>query len=276
MSKEILQEFEYLLKAKLSEEQKSNYKAYFAQIKKDLGSEYLDNIDDKVERWIKITHYDFFHDSKPVQFYIQAKMLYRDGFYDAAIVVGRSICEMFCFDYLSSVPNPYNGLKEIEKTNFRELINYMVIPKEMPGDFFDKFINALTAQEVGYLKRFFSIVDDKIIFLETKKKEHLTKIITYLKKCFAADYWFQYDMLNSVYDIGNDYVHPKANNNSKIDSEIILNKIGQVLFATYGIHSTNQLIGNVVKTAYADYPDICKCNHLLITVFPSVEEAIKE
>lgn len=268
MDKLILQEFEYLLKAKSAHSNAEKFKKYFEKIKQDLGAEYLDNIDEKIQRWIESTHYEMFADSKPVQFYIQAKMLYRDGFYEAAIIIGRSICEMFCYHYLSSVQNQYGNLEEIEKTNFRELINYIVIPKNIPGDFFEKFDSTFTDEEKAFLKRYFIGDGKKVVFRNTKKKEHLSKIISLLKKCLPSEFWFQYDLLNSVYDIGNDYVHPKANKNSKADSLTVINKIGEVLFATYGIKTVDEMIGKIVQTAYASYPDICKCNHLLINIYP--------
>lgn len=269
MEKLILQEFEYLLKAKSSHSDTEKYNRHFKEIKEALGNEYLDNLDEKIERWIKVTHYEMFSESNPVKFYFQAKMLYRDGFYEAAIVIGRSICEMFCYHYLSSVPNQYNNIQEIEKTNFRELINYIFIPKEMPGDFFEKFDSLFSDKDKILLKRFFATVGNKVVFQNTKRKENLSRIILLLKKCLPEGIWFQYDLLNSVYDMGNDYVHPKGNKDAKVDSLILLNKIGQVLFATYGIKSVNDIVGKVVQTAYASYPDICKCNHLLISIYPT-------
>ncbi len=262
----ILQEFDYLLKAKSANSNVKKYNLYLEQIKRALGNEYLDNLDEKIERWIDSTRYEMFSDCKPVQFYFQTKMLYRDGFYEAAIVVGRSICEMFCYHYLSSVPNQYKDLEEIERTNFRELINYIFIPKEMPGDFFEKFDSVFSNEEKAFLKVSFPVLDEKIVFKNTKNKKKLSQIILLLKKCLPEAFWLQYDLFNCIYDIGNNYVHPRANTDPKADSLLLINKIGQALFATYGVLSVNDILGKVVKTAYASYPDICKCNHLLIEI----------
>ncbi|RZM24567.1 MAG: hypothetical protein EOO88_22405, partial [Pedobacter sp.] len=66
----------------------------FERISNALKKEYIENSDDKLNRWIEVTAALWFRDVAPVRFYLQAKMLYRDGFYEAAIILSRSICEM--------------------------------------------------------------------------------------------------------------------------------------------------------------------------------------
>ena len=56
-----------------------------------------------------------FDDTAATRAYIQAKMLYRDGFYEATIMVARSIAEMFCYDRLDRMTNPFGTREQIER-----------------------------------------------------------------------------------------------------------------------------------------------------------------
>ena len=69
-------------------------------IAKALKEEYSENIDEKIKRWVSVTHIPYFENAKPVIYHIQAKMLYRDGFYEASIALSRFVCEMICYDLL--------------------------------------------------------------------------------------------------------------------------------------------------------------------------------
>ena len=49
----------------------------------------------------------------------------------------------------------------------------------------------------------------------------------------------------------------------------------RILFEIYGIKNSDELKGKYIKTAYSCFPDICKCYHLLLDVFPTPEAAAK-
>jgi len=272
----VVQEFEYLTKASraINKDDIESAKQYISIIEQDLKGEYIDNIKDKVERWIEITKYEMFRECTPVNFYIQAKMLYRDGYYEAAIMLSRSICEQFCYDYLSSIPNKFKDRQEIEETNFRTLINYIVVPKIIDKQSFQDILSNVENDDRNILKaNYVKLSDGKFEFKQTTDKTKLKKIIKAIKTGANNLEWYQYDLINEVYDIGNDFVHPKSDKNPKTNAKEIIAKIGEVLFITYGIRNIQDILGNVVKTAYSNYPDICKCNHLLIDIYTSPEEA---
>ncbi|MCB9458002.1 MAG: hypothetical protein H6670_00025 [Anaerolineaceae bacterium] len=94
-------------------------------IKIDMSNQYHDEIEVKVSRWAEVTGYRMFFKSKPVEYYMQAKMLYRDGYYEAAIMMARSICEMICYDLLFYVEHPFGSQKDVEKVNFRKLAKHL-------------------------------------------------------------------------------------------------------------------------------------------------------
>jgi len=193
---------------------------YLQSIRKDLSCEYLDNLDKKIERWVNITNYTYFESKKPVVYYIEAKMLYRDGFFEAAISMARSICEMICYDILNEITHPFGSHDNIEKQNFRPLIKFI----------YDQS-NLLSKKVVDYI--------------------------------------------NLIYDIENNYVHPKSKQNPKKDSRKCLLILGNVIFELYGIKNIENLIGKWIQIAYANFPDICDCYHLGMEVYETPEEAIK-
>lgn len=96
-----------------------------------------------------------FYDRAPVRTYIQTKMLYRDGFYEATIMVSRSIAEMICYDRLDGVVHPFGSVQQVERKNFRDLIKWL-----------------------------------------SSNDHRITTTV--------------FDNLNALYDVGNNYVHPKA------------------------------------------------------------------
>ena len=114
----IISEYEELLKVKkFSDERKEDsemqipFECTYERLKNDLKDHYVENIDEKISRWISITKAPYFHDVIPVRFYIQAKMLYREGFYEAAISVSRSIAEMICYEELANKPHPFGDAR---------------------------------------------------------------------------------------------------------------------------------------------------------------------
>lgn len=215
-AKLVLSEYENLLRTKKAffAGCRLRHEKYLSEVRKDLGNEYLDNIEEKITRWIDVTNFMYFRESKPVEFYIQAKMLYRDGFFEATVTMARTICEMICYDLL---PHPLPS--DIKDYDFRKLLNYIFRKQKLLG---------------------------------RKSK----------------------GILHKVYDIGNNYVHPKPNENPRADARECLTKLGQVIFDIYGVPEVGS--GMTIQTAYEKFPDICKCYHLLIDFHTSLEDAIKE
>jgi hypothetical protein len=134
----ILQEYEYLFGAAKAQSQnkRENAESFINDIRKDLSGEYNDNIDEKIQRWIDVTRIHMFFESRPVEFFIQTKMLYRDGFFEATIMMGRSVCEMVCYDPLDSVAHPFGNRQEVERVNFRrKLSRFCVSGDNQPFSF---------------------------------------------------------------------------------------------------------------------------------------------
>ena len=219
----ILQEYEYLLGAAKAQAQgrSEDAQSFISDVKKDLSGEYNANIDDKIQRWMDVTRVSMFYKSPSVEFFIQAKMLYRDGFFEATIMMCRAVCEMVCYDLLKDVAHPFGTAQEVEQTNFRKLA------KHLYG----------TAN------------------------------------CISQS---AFDAMNSIYDTGNNYVHPKANQNPKTDSKKCVIKLGKILFEIYGVKANHKLTGKTIQTAYMSFPDICKCYYLVMDVFLTPEAAAKD
>lgn len=84
-----------------------------------------------------------------------------------------------------------------------------------------------------------------------------------------------FNNLNSLYDLGNNYVHPKAGQHAKEDSLKALHLIGESLFEVYGIRGVDELIGKKLRTPYSDFPDICGGHNFWLVGFTSPEAALK-
>lgn len=91
------------------------------ELSEDLANEYRTKIQDKVCRWSTATCVLRFYDRPPARAYIQAKMLYRDGYYEATIMVSRSIAEMVCYDRLDGLAHPFGTPEQVERRCFRDL-----------------------------------------------------------------------------------------------------------------------------------------------------------
>jgi hypothetical protein len=190
------------------------------ELSEELANEYRAKIQEKVCRWATATGALRFYDRPPVRAYIQAKMLYRDGFYEATIMVSRSIAEMMCYDCLDGAAHPFGTIQQVERKCFRDLIKWLA-----------------------------------------SNDSRITPKV--------------FDNLNSLYDIGNNYVHPKAGQNAKEDSLKALNLIGIAVFEVYGVTSSQEWIGRAIRTPYTDFPDICGGTNLYLTAFTSPEAALK-
>ena len=123
----ITQEYEGLLGALAAylRGDKESHDSFVDDIRYDLSKEYNDNIEEKIQRWIDVTRAQYFHKARPVDFYMQAKMLYRDGFFEAAIMMGRSIAEMVCYELLLTIAHPFGSTEEVERQNFRKLLRFL-------------------------------------------------------------------------------------------------------------------------------------------------------
>src|SRR5436190_20616702 len=85
----VIAEFEELLKVKEFHKDKNwlALECTYQTILDALKNEYYGNIRDKLDRWIYISNARYFKYAQPVKYYFQAKMLFRDGYYEAAITL---------------------------------------------------------------------------------------------------------------------------------------------------------------------------------------------
>lgn len=211
---EILEDYEPLLNLKSACElqNRPQFDRLLHELSEELANEYRVKIGEKVCRWANATVVLRFFDRPPVGAYIQAKMLYRDGFYEATIMVCRSIAEMVCYDRLECFSHPFGTIQDVERRSFRDLIKWLL-----------------------------------------QNDARITKKV--------------FDNLNAMYDLGNNYVHPKAGQCSKDDSIKALHLVGESVFEVYGVKSIDEMIGRTIKTAYADFVDICGGTNFWMTGF---------
>jgi hypothetical protein len=283
---EAIWEYEELLKAKrfLNESQDQYFENTIEKIKKGLGTEYINNINDKIRRWIDITNYEHFIKAKSVDNYILIKMLYRDGFYQSAIITARGICEMICYEILNKIEHPFNAGDGIELINFRTLIRFIAIPKEISKDDFDNNSQKYSSiDEKRKLLKSYTL-DPKLKTYNLKIEEvanpkNLKDIFLLLVKINLNSFEVigkeNFELLNNIYDKCNTYVHASnfASNNKEDARDIIL-KIGKILYDIYGIKSINDLQNLLIESAYINYPDICNGIKFWIESFSDPEEAI--
>jgi hypothetical protein len=217
----ILQEYELLIGANLARTRgdQESYESFLNDIQKDLNEEYIGNLDEKIDRWLDVTRIMHFRNERPVELYMQAKLLYRDGFYEAAIMFSRSTAEFICYYILQDLEHPFGTPEEIEKQNFRKLVKYIF-------------------EDAHY-------IDERI-----------------------------YALLNSIYDIGNNYVHPKANKQAKQDARVCMMLLGESIDRLYGVRSFT--VDSHLKNAYDVFPDICRGLHFGIVAFKTPEAAEKD
>ena len=281
---EAIWEYEELLKAKrfLNDSQDQYYENTIEKIKKGLGTEYIDNINDKIRRWIDITNYEHFIKAKSVENYILIKMLYRDGFYQSAIITARGICEMVCYEILDKIEHPFNAGDGLESINFRTLIRFIAIPKKISKDAFENNSqNISSIDEKRKLLKSYNL-DSKLQTYNLKIEEvanpkNLKDIFLLLSKINMNSFEIigkeNFELLNNIYDKCNSYVHPSNSvYNSKEDARDTILKIGNALYDIYGIKSIIDLQNRLIESAYVNYPDICSGIKFWIEVF-SVQEA---
>ncbi|MDD2893765.1 MAG: hypothetical protein PHF20_07510 [Halothiobacillaceae bacterium] len=280
-----ISEFEELLKLReFDKDEKMEMALSFTyeKIAKALKSEYTENINEKIARWVNITHVQYFKNVESITYYFQAKMLYRDGFYESAIMLVRSICEMICYDLLSKTSHPFGDLELIDVPTFRVFVNFLAIPKKIDKDIFENQIVANTTEldDKNFIKSSYNFDNTSKVYEfkieNSKKNSNLERFFRLFRAaCFNNIDTFEIDIYNSlhhVYDIGNLYVHAKSKSNPpKEDAAKCLNMLTDILYSIYGITSLSA--GKTVKSGYSDFPDICKGNNLAMEVATTHDEA---
>jgi hypothetical protein len=282
----IAAEYEQLLKVKEFHNEKKwlPFENTLQGISKAISREYNGNLGDKVDRWVSISNARYFRRSLPVSYYFQAKMLYRDGFYEAAIVLSRSICEMICYDFLSRISHPFGSYENLEMENFRNLARFLGIPKSFSKEEFQKDIVAKLSsnEEANFIKSSYSLDNSTNRYSfkikngkEPKNLKRLHNIfdaISYTQKgIFPAD---TFTLINQVYDDGNTYVHArKSPNIPKEDAFSVINRIGLVLAHLYIVNGG--LSGKHVISGYANFPDICQGTNFGLDVYATPVDAYR-
>jgi len=281
-------EYEELVKAKMFfiQGQREFHDFTFEKIKKGLGSEYLENINEKIERWIDITIFEHFQKVRPVEYYILVKMLYRDGFYESAIITIRSICEIICYDILKNMKHPFGSEDEVGFVNFRNLLRFISIPKKLPKEIFEiEILNKISRDEdnsiVNSIFEFNQKSSGYSLKLENAKKpKNLNKLFSIFSEIGFESFEIitkeNYDILNKIYDLGNNYVHSsKKIYKPRKDARKMIMDIGKVLFDIYGIKSFEELKEFEMETAYKNYPDIGSGINFMIESFASPADAMR-
>ena len=262
----IIEEFEELIKLFdfFVKKKKVAYENTLERISNALKTEYADSINEKIIRWAEVTRFQYFQESTPVKFYLQAKMLYRDGYFESAIMITRSICEMICQDLLTKIPHPFGSNQELEQENFRTLIKFIAIPKEIPKNIFeDDIINKLTdITEKNFLKSSYEYIKTNKLYkfkIQVGKKTENTNTLFKALDTVGFTTKDNFDhatfiLLDQVYSNGNTYIHARTSpNNAQTDALNIISGIGRVLFYIYTIKS---ILGKRVKSGYTDFPNI--------------------
>ena len=268
---EILSDYEEIFKLKEfanSRDKQMPYANTYETLRNDLKQQYIENLDEKINRWVSITKVPYFQNVYPVKFYIQAKMLYREGFYEAAITISRGICEMICQNILDKINHPFGSDRNVEEENFRTLINYIALPKEINKKYFeDNLVNKIgNLDDKNLLKCSYEYINETQVYRfndengkSPKTSSRLLKIFEEInfndKEFFKPD---TFRKIHQIYDLGNIYVHARKNsNNAKSDAFDMVDGIGYVLFELYGVNDFSTLVGETLVSAYSDFPDIC-------------------
>lgn len=282
---ELISEYEDLLKIKDFHSNKSMRMPMLCtreKIAKGLKYEYSENIDEKIDRWIDITNILYFESAKCIPYYFQAKMLYRDGFYESAIMLTRSICEMTCYDLLSKIPHPFGDLDSIEVPMYRVFVDYLALPKVIEKNVFEKGIcdSISDLSDNNLVKSSYSIDNSRQNYFfkieNGKDKNNLKRFFRILNEVsfskidnFSND---SHKLFHDIYDIANLYVHSKASlTQSKDDARKCILMLTQILSEVYGVKS--DLIGTTIKSGYMNFPDICKGMNFAIEFGVTVEDA---
>lgn len=255
----------------------------FSQIKEALGDEYVKNIDEKIERWINVTKVEYFYNKLPIVPYFEAKMLFRDGYFESVVSMCRIICEMICVDIIKTISHPFGANEDIEQESFRVLLKFSAIPKKLTTSEFDKIVNEITptSDEMKLFKSSYEKFDSDYSFKiqNGKTAKNLNKLFQCFEKAnhlrldnFSSQ---SYKYLNEVYDLASDYLHGREKGDTEAESLKSLDKAGFVLFELYGVKNFDELIGKTIETAYTKFPKIHTGTNFWITSYPTPEAALK-
>lgn len=284
MDIEFYQEYEELLKMwEFSEEARNNphflgitYRTN-ALIKEALKEEYIALIDRKLERWIDVTRIQCLEKHPSTLMYFQAKMLYRDGYHESAIIMVRAISEMLVRELIVANYPHIDNTKLID-VNFRKLLRFLYLPRELSLELVNNlgiinnslFALCYTESESVYS---LSIVDPLTVIIHNNLKRFVDLILAadcHSHTCISKA---QYNSLNEIYDTGNTYAHALSSKNTiKEDSRNILFSIGNVLLEVYG--QLNKLEGTHFTSPYLSFPDVHIGFNFMIEAFTSVESAM--
>ncbi|MEJ7681122.1 MAG: hypothetical protein WKG06_25370 [Segetibacter sp.] len=175
-------------------------------------------------------------------------MLYRDGFYESSIMLARSISEITCYDLLSKTPNPFGDTELIETPMFRVFVDFLAIPKKIEkGIFENKIIDQIPHKnDKNFIKSSYELDKTKIVYQfkiengkEKRNLKRFFKIFTSVGfnniDSFRSD---TKNLLHSLYDIGNLYVHSKLSQKTpKEDATESLNMLTHILSDIYNVKS---------------------------------------
>ncbi|SMG51697.1 hypothetical protein [Sphingobacterium psychroaquaticum] len=258
----------------------------YERLKNDLKNQYSENLEDKVNRWLNISKVQYFQDVLPISFYIQAKMLFRDGFYEASINISRSICEVICYEELSKQTHPFGDLTIEDKhsPSFNVLKQFLLLPKRIEKT---KFQNEIVAKIIdtnpadrstNFIKSSFELKNDNHFHLKlqnVKKEENLNRFFKIFKSIpFDEFETFSQKVLEKiefVWSKGSSYVHvKKSSHQAKEDAFKIIDSIGFVLFELYG-ESVKENIS--VVSAYSRFEDVCTGVTYGMDIYPTIEDA---
>lgn len=284
---ELLRVQEFFLERKNNHMMEMAYDNTRERLKNDLKNQYFENIDEKINRWISVTKVPYFEENLAIPYYIQAKMLYRDGFYEAAISVSRSICEMICFLELSKITHPFGDLTIEDKhsPSFSVLKQFLLLPKRISKkEFLHNIIPNIVDHESkdkdsNFLKSSYELNRlDQYYYLKignAKKDENLNRFIKIFKSVNYVNFeTFTDNVLKSlefIWSKGSSYIHvKKSSQDAKEDAFKIITNVGYVLSTKYGkeISDNTHLI-----SAYSSFPDICTGVSYWMEVSLTPEEA---
>lgn len=280
----IISEYEDLVKIKKfhHEGDVQPLKWTWQSVYKALEQGYTHNIRDKLNRWIEITNARYFQYAPPIFVYFQTKMLYRDGYYEAAIMLARSTCEMICYDFLGRQAHPFGPEAEVEKKFFTTLVGFLGIPHSIPKSVFEKeIVPKLTElKEANFVKSSYTFDKPQKTYLFKqeigKAPENIKRLHTYLDKTGYREKGIfpgnTFQIISDVYNLGSDYIHArKSNNTPKQDAYDCTNRIGMVLAHLYNVDGS--LVGKTIVTGYDLFSDVSRGISLSPDVYFTPEAA---
>lgn len=258
MSKIIISENENLLKLKKFYLNKKNYAfdCTLELLKQNIISECHRNIKQKILRWADVSNILYYENVELVKYFFYSKLLFRDGYYKASIMLNRSICEMICYELISNLDSILKN--NMEELNFRILIKYLTFPWRISEQKYKLFTSKLNEDEIDIINSFYN-KQKKFYIFDFTKNQNIRKLVKlYDKIGFYGNIKVNktiYNRLNKIYDIGNRNIHsiPKSNRVEK-DARETLILLSKVIFSLYGIKELNE--NDILVYGYSDFPEL--------------------